>query len=266
MKRDYRPWTIDHGLYFFSKTIVYSLLSIVLLFPACSKQESSLRHTPVVRIVKEMGPGVVNISTEHAAVVKNQAVMLPSLGSGVIINKNGLVLTNAHVLQQASVIYIIFSDGTKVTGKIVGLNQVHDLAVIKIDPPFPLTVIPMAAPDDILIGEPVIALGNPFGLSSSVSTGVISAIHRDLYTPQGQVIFRDLIQTDTAINPGSSGGALLNMDGKLIGLNQIVAQQAQGIGFAIPMKTIEPLLEEFETNYDRMSRNLPASNTGKSQT
>ena len=266
MKQDYRLGTIDHGLYFFSKTIVYSLLSMVLLFPACSKQESTLRHTPVVTIVKAMSPGVVNISTEHTAVVKNQAVKLPSLGSGVIIDKNGLILTNAHVLQQASTIYIIFSDGTKIQGKVVGLNQVHDLAIIKIDSPFPLTVIPMAASDDILIGEPVIALGNPFGLSSSVSTGVVSAIHRDLFTPQGQIIFKDLIQTDTAINPGSSGGALLNMDGKLIGLNQIVAQQAQGIGFAIPVKTIKPLLVEFETNYDKMSRSLPASNTGKSQT
>ena len=248
------------------KKLYLAVLVLLLLFPACSKKENALRHTPVVKIVKEMGPGVVNISTQHAAVVKNQAVQLPSLGSGVVINKNGLILTNAHVLQQASVIYIIFSDGTKTTGKVVGLNQTHDLAIIKIDPPFLLTVIPMASPDDILIGEPVIALGNPFGLSSSVSTGVVSAIHRDLFTPQGQIIFKDLIQTDTAINPGSSGGALLNMDGKLIGLNQIVAQQAQGIGFAIPIKTIKPLLEEFETNYDKMSRNLPASNTGKSQT
>ncbi|MBI4972142.1 MAG: trypsin-like peptidase domain-containing protein [Candidatus Omnitrophica bacterium] len=257
-------------------------MSMVLFFPACSKQENPLRHTPVVNIVKQMSPGVVNISTERMVLMKAQpqqqpaqpnfvsgyqAVKLPSLGSGVIIDKNGLILTNAHVIQQAaSTIYIIFSNGTKIEGKVVGLNQVNDLAVIKIDPPFPLLVIPMATPDDVLIGEPVIALGNPFGLSSSVSTGVISAIHRDLFTPQGQPIFKDLIQTDTAINPGSSGGALLNMDGKLIGINQIVAQQAQGIGFAIPMKTIKPLLEEFETNYSKMARSASASNTGSPQT
>ena len=244
------------------------LLALILIFPACGKKEISPRITPVVKIVKEQSPGVVNISTEKIILKRKevpasqanfdwmkdaqyQAFKMPELGSGVLIDKEGFILTNAHVIQLSQKVFITFSDGTKVEGKIVGVNQPYDLAVIKIDPPFPLTVIAMAEPDDLMIGEPVIALGNPFGLSSSVSTGVISAIHRDLYTPQGQLVFKDLIQTDTAINPGSSGGALLNMDGKLIGMNQIVAQQAQGIGFAIPIKMIKPLLEEFKKNYPK---------------
>ncbi len=255
------------------KRFLLILLSASLLLPACGKKENPLRMTPVVKISKEKSPGVVNISTEQLVLVKTpqqkqggpdfsfpaeqmvsgyQAVKLPSLGSGVVIDKTGLILTNAHVVQRATTIFVILSDGTKLTGKVVGLNQTYDLAVIKIEPPSELKVLDMADPDDLYIGEPVIALGNPFGLSSSVSTGVVSAVHRDLFTPQGQLIFKDLIQTDTAINPGSSGGALLNMDGKLIGINQIVAQQAQGIGFAIPVKTVKPLLEEFKTNYAKL--------------
>ncbi len=251
--------------------ILFPILLCSLMFSSCSKeQKKSPRHTLVVDIIKKASPSVVNISTErvvilqpgqqaqgaqemHSFVSGQRAVKLPSLGSGVIIDKDGLILTNAHVVQQAaSTIFIVFSEGTKIEGKLVGINQTHDLAIIKIEPPFPLEKIHMAEPDDVMIGEPVIALGNPFGLSSSATTGIISAIHRDLYTPQGQLIFKDLIQTDTAINPGSSGGALLNMDGKLIGINQIVAQQAQGIGFAIPVKSIKPLLAEFRTNYEKM--------------
>ena len=278
MMRDQGPETRDQRLEskaFYSWSLVTCLvslvfiLSLVFIFPAWGAKENPLRVTPVVKIVKKESPSVVNISTEQVVLVKKpspfwpdptstqqnflpgvQTVKLPSLGSGVIVDKEGLILTNAHVVAHASTIYVIFSDGRKVIGKLIGLNPTHDLAVIKIDPPFPLKVVEMAIPDDILIGEPVIALGNPYGLSSSISTGVISAIHRDLFTPQGQLVFKDLIQTDTAINPGSSGGALLNMEGKLIGINQIVAQQAQGIGFAIPIKTIKPLLEEFRKNYE----------------
>ncbi len=228
------------------------------------------RVTPAVRIFKKVSPAVVNISTERVVLLnknpywKNQgqaldkiyqnqpaqAQKIPSLGSGVIIDQEGLILTNAHVVDRAaSTIFVTLFNGQKLPAKLIGVNRPNDLAVIKIEPPFPLTLIELANSDQLLIGEPVIAIGNPYGLSSTITTGVVSANKRTLVTPQGQVILKNVIQTDAAINPGSSGGALVNIEGKLIGINQIVAQEAQGISFAIPSNIIKQILPEFMKYY-----------------
>jgi len=241
------------------KFCVVVLIIGCITSPALALDEDSPRMTPVVKIVAQVSPSVVNISSERTQLLKGHAVRgrkaahshVPSLGSGVVFDEEGLILTNAHVIHNTRNLYITFSDGTRVEGRVIALNHAFDLAAIKIDPPFPLKTIQLAEPDDLMIGEPVVAVGNPFGLSSTVTTGVVSAIHRDLYSPQGKLVFKDLIQTDAAINPGSSGGALLNMDGKLIGLSQVVALQAEGIGFAIPVKTLKSLLLEFRELHEK---------------
>jgi len=256
---------------------ILALLLILLLSPASSAfslDDDSPRMSPIVKLVEKISPSVVNISTERIAWLKSkpqwgktgqaldkmyqkyvqtyQQFKLPSVGSGVIINKEGLILTNAHVVDRAGKIYVTFHDGSKAEGAQVGINRVYDLAVIKINVPFELNPIEFGNSDDILVGETVMAIGNPFGLSSTVTTGIISAPKRNFTSPEGKIIFRDLIQTDTAINPGSSGGALINMEGKLIGMNQVIAQEAQGISFAIAANTIKTILPEFINYYEKI--------------
>jgi serine protease Do len=155
-----------------------------------------------------------------------------SLGSGVIVDKRGFILTNNHVIEQADQIEVRLSDKRRFTARVVGKDPKSDLAVIKIDTPDDLPVATLGDSSKIRIGEWAIAIGNPFGLNQTVTVGVISAVGR---SDVGITMYEDFIQTDASINPGNSGGPLLNLNGEVIGINTAIVATGQGIGFAIPI-------------------------------
>ncbi|MCJ7830774.1 MAG: trypsin-like peptidase domain-containing protein, partial [Desulfobacterales bacterium] len=157
-----------------------------------------------------------------------------SLGSGVIIDgQRGFILTNAHVIVKTDAVTVTLQDGRELQAQVVGADAESDLAVLRVDAQDPLPSVAMGSSDDLMIGETVIAIGNPFGFSHTVTTGVISARNRSIKTED--MIFHDFIQIDASINPGNSGGPLLNINGELIGINTAIYAKAQGIGFAIPI-------------------------------
>jgi Do/DeqQ family serine protease len=166
-----------------------------------------------------------------------------SLGSGVIIDgKKGLILTNAHVIQKTGTIKVVLEDEREFEAQIVGADPDSDLAVLKIDSEQVLPAIKMGSSEDLLIGETVIAIGNPFGFSHTVTTGVISAIDRSIRAEDR--VYHDFIQIDASINPGNSGGPLLNINGDLIGINTAIYAKAQGIGFAIPIGKARKIISD----------------------
>ncbi len=212
----------------------------------------SLRYTPVVRAVKAAAPAVVNINTTRTQrTFFGRQRMSQGAGSGVIIDGHkALVLTNAHVVDGASQITVRLLDNREFNAKLIGSDPDFDLAVLKLQNGTNLPDIALGNSSDILIGEPVISIGNPYGYSHTVTTGVISALHRTLNTKQG--VFTDFIQTDAAINPGNSGGPLLNILGELIGINTAIYAEGEGIGFAIPINKAKRVLDELLTTGEVM--------------
>jgi len=166
-----------------------------------------------------------------------------SLGSGVIIDPKGYILTNEHVVAKAVRVKVTLIDNREFEGKVVGADIKSDLAVIKIDSKRPLPYVKMGRSDDLMIGETIVAIGNPFGLKHTVTTGIISALDRTIRASERQV-FSDFIQVDASINPGNSGGPLLNINGSLIGINTAIFKEAQGIGFAIPIDKARRIVDD----------------------
>ncbi|RKY42886.1 MAG: hypothetical protein DRP85_01615 [Candidatus Makaraimicrobium thalassicum] len=255
------------------KEVFHILLVLLICATVSPVFAEDPRQTPVVKVVQENSGSLVNISTERIVLLReypswgsygsefdlffeqffnnlrpSHAMKLKSVGSGVIVDKSGLVITNAHVVNMASDIFVILNDGTSIEGEVVYEDAENDLAIVEIEPPKPLTQIKMAKSGDIIIGESVVAIGNPLGLENSVTLGIISGKNRSLHSSRGEIIFDDLIQTDAPINPGNSGGALLNLAGDLIGINLAVVQNSQSIGFAIPVEKVRKLLDSFKAN------------------
>ena len=227
---------------------------------------SAARLTPEVLAVKKALPWVVNIGTNEQIIQVNdpfapffmeffnqrqnfRATMQYSpIGSGVIVDPHGLILTNEHVVRRAPQIEVRLWDGTAYPARIVGFDALNDLCLLQLTGDYdghPLAYADFARANDLMLGESVIAIGNPFGLEHSVSRGVISAFDRSF--SEGDVSFDDIIQIDAAINPGNSGGPLINLDGQLIGINLAIKADAQGIGFAIPLARIEHFLSYWLT-------------------
>ena len=164
-----------------------------------------------------------------------------SLGSGFVINQQGYILTNAHVIHNATDINVVFSGGKKrYPGKIIGIDRLTDTALLKIEPDSFLKVLPLANSDQLKTGEMVLAMGNPLGLRHSVTSGIISAKERVYPELNDKLI--DFIQTDSAINPGNSGGPLLNLYGEVVGINTALVSHAQSIGFAVPINTAKEVM------------------------
>jgi S1-C subfamily serine protease len=165
-------------------------------------------------------------------------------GSGFVIDKEGHVVTNNHVVEGAESIEVILSDETQVPAQIVGVDPPNDLAVLKIEvDPEKLMPIRLGDSTELRVGQRAIAIGNPFGLDRTLTTGVISALGRPLQEDENTVVY-NVIQTDAAINPGNSGGPLLNMRGQVIGVNTAIRQNAEGIGFAVTVDTIKRVVPE----------------------
>jgi len=233
------------------------LLSLV--FPLALGAHELNRRDAIVDAVQKIAPAVVNINSEYQVRSRtspfsgfgmdpffdsffkdffdpgyNRRQKRSSLGSGVIIDgKRGFILTNAHVVAHAQAISVVLKDEREFEAQIIGIDPDSDLAVLKLDSAENLPAIAMGDSKDLMIGETVIAIGNPFGFSHTVTTGVISALNRSIRTDD--VVYHDFIQTDASINPGNSGGPLLNINGDLIGINTAIYAKAQGIGFAIPI-------------------------------
>ena len=165
------------------------------------------------------------------------------MGSGVIISQDGYVLTNNHVVAGAKEVTVTLADHKEYKGRIVGRDPQTDLAVLKIDAKEALPVSTLGDSDNLKVGDWVVAIGNPFGLDHTVTSGIVSAKGRVI----GAGPYDNFIQTDASINPGNSGGPLLNMQGEVVGINTAIIPQGQGIGFAIPVNTVKPLIPQLET-------------------
>jgi len=216
------------------------------------------RRNEIVAVVGKVSPAVVNISAEQT--VRRRTSLLDeffgfegpsrryktqSLGSGVIINAQGVILTNDHVVSGASRIIATTKSGEEYECDVVGSDQDNDVAVLRIKGTHgTLPAIAMGSSADILIGETVVAIGNPFGLSNTVTAGVVSALGRTVPEENHGRVFTDFIQTDASINPGNSGGPLVNIDGQLIGINTAIVGGATGIGFAIPIDRARRIVDD----------------------
>ena len=249
-------------------TILLSLCSLILIHAPVGYGHELNRETAVVKAVREVSPAVVNISSAYEVRKRTSPFsgfglnpffdeffrdffdprferrqQNTSLGSGVIIDgQKGLILTNAHVIQKAGTIKVVLQDEREFEARIVGADPDSDLAVLKIDSKDRLPAINMGSSEDLMIGETVIAIGNPFGFSHTVTTGVISAINRSIRAQDR--VYHDFIQIDASINPGNSGGPLLNINGDLIGINTAIYAKAQGIGFAIPIGKARKIISD----------------------
>jgi Do/DeqQ family serine protease len=228
-------------------------IGLALLAGSATAADPFLRRTVTVEVVQRAGPAVVNITTERVIASTSPfrrsgndpffdrffedffEPRLPqtvqSLGSGVVIDADRHILTNEHVVGQASRIRVTLADGREFDATLIGADPNNDIAVLRAETKEALPWIPLATSKDLMVGEPLIAIGNPFGLASTVTTGVVSALDRSIRSESR--VFHGFIQTDASINPGNSGGALLDAEGRLIGINTAVYNGGQGIGFAI---------------------------------
>jgi len=179
-----------------------------------------------------------------------------NLGSGVLISPDGYIVTNYHVIEGAAAIQVRLPDKRQFDARIVGTDEATDLAVVKIDGPSDFPVLPIGRSEDVQVGDWVVAVGNPFRLTSTVTAGIVSALGRQLQIIEDQFRIENFIQTDAAINPGNSGGALVNLDGELVGINTAIASRTggyQGYGFAIPANLMERVVTDL-LEYGEMKR------------
>lgn len=243
-----------------SRGLAALLAASILSSSPCA---AASRRTPVVEAVERVSPSVVNISTTQVverdvapfamgpdpffdqffrdfSEPRRQRMTRSSLGSGVIIRGDGYIITNQHVLLRSARITVTLADQRELDATLVGADVDSDLAVLRVLSDQALPTAKIGKSSDLMIGETVIAIGNPFGLSHTVTTGVVSAVGRSMRTEEQ--VFYDLLQTDASINPGNSGGPLLNINGELIGINTAIYQKAQGIGFAIPIERAQRIV------------------------
>jgi S1-C subfamily serine protease len=210
-------------------------------------------------IYKRDAPGVVQVSASIVRKVQSPFDLFPqeergqATGSGFLVDPSGDILTNAHVIDGAASVSVQFEDGVTRAARVVGKDTSTDLALLKVDLNG-LNVKPLELADSrtVQVGDPVIAIGNPFGLDRTLTTGVVSALQREISAPNGFAI-QNVIQTDAAINPGNSGGPLLDAAGRVIGINSQIAtggggQGNVGIGFAVPIDTAKQVIPQLEKN------------------
>ena len=232
------------------------------------------RQSFVAAAVRRAGPAVVTIDTERTVVVPGQQGLAPlpfmdpllrqffglppgsqpqpprqrterGLGSGFVYDSSGLLLTNAHVVEGSTRVSVGLSDGRRVEGKVVGLDPITDLAVVRLVAPGPWPVVALGNSDALQVGDWVIAVGNPFGLDQTVTLGIVSSLNRNAAKLGITDKRLELIQTDAAINPGNSGGPLLDADGAVVGINTLVRSgPGAGLGFAIPINRARVIAEQ----------------------
>jgi serine protease Do len=234
-----------------AKTTQTLLILILLASSPALQAEPPLqfpRETPIVAVYRRTQQAVVNISGEQTVSQRMRPEIfdpwgprfeqqVPVLGSGFVVHEDGFIVTNAHVVENVKRIKAVFSDGREFQARLISADASRDLAVLAIDAGAKLPFIELGVSADLMIGETVIAIGNPYGYSNTVTSGVVSAVGRDIQVNEAYWL-RGLIQTDAPINPGNSGGPLLNVNGQLIGVTTAIRAEAQNIGFAIPVDAL----------------------------
>lgn len=210
-----------------------------------------------IQVYDERNQGVVNITTETVSYYWffEAVPQEGSSGSGAIIDDEGYILTNNHVIKNAVKVYATLASGKRYEAEVVGIDPENDLAVIKIETDEPLTVIPLGSSEDLRVGQKVLAIGNPFSFERTLTTGVISGIGRPIRSQSGSII-QDMIQTDASINPGNSGGPLLDSSGRIIGVNTMIYSPSGGsigVGFAVPIETAKRVIPDL-IRYGRVQR------------
>lgn len=251
------------------RTFLAAAACLAAAVPAVSHADLATRRTPVVVAVEKVQDAVVSISTDELVRMRvggsewydeyfrgyygrphyKQGYRQMALGSGVIIDPKGYVVTNYHVVRRGARIRVHLRDGRELVAKVVGTDPDSDLALLQVDAGGPLPAAPLGDSGSLMLGETVIAIGNPFGLSHTVSTGIVSALHRNLDAKERP--YFDFIQTDASINPGNSGGPLLDIDGEIVGINSAIYGKAQGIGFAIPSARVRRVVGDL-VHYGRV--------------
>jgi serine protease Do len=220
-------------------------MTACLLLPAAVRAQNP-RHTPEVEVVKRVRASVVNIHSERTVRNGNSEELfshaplqnrINGMGTGIVIDPRGYIVTCQHVVEDVNIIRVRLSDRSEHTARVIARDVESDLALLKVDANRPLVPIPLGTATDVMVGEKVIAIGNAYGYEYTVSTGIVSALKRDVNLNK-EVQYKSLIQTDAAINPGNSGGPLMNINGEMIGINVAIRAGAQGISFAIPVETM----------------------------
>ncbi len=216
----------------------------VLLSRGVSEVNPRSRRSAIVQAVERAKPAVVNIHSERSArgpaSIEELFANNPSqnrtngMGTGIVIDPRGYIVTNQHVVEDVNVIRCRLHDGAAHIARVIARDKEHDLALLKIEPAKPLATLTIATSADLMLGETVVAIGNAYGYEHTVTVGIISALKRDVVLNK-DISYKQLIQTDASINPGNSGGPLLNIDGELVGVNVAIRAGAQGISFAIPV-------------------------------
>ena len=214
-----------------------------------------------ISVYDRCNEAVVNITTQVMGYnwFYEPVVTSSGSGSGSIIDRRGYVVTNVHVIEDASVISISLADGSTYEGRVVGQDKESDIAVLKFDPPenVELKTISFGDSETLKVGQKVIAIGNPFALERTMTTGIVSGLGRPIQESTN-VIIRDMIQTDAAINPGNSGGPLLDSQGRMIGINTIIyssSGSSSGVGFAIPASTARRVVNDL-MRYGKVNRGV----------
>ena len=240
--------------FFFVET---SYLRFVIAAPIGPDSQSQRKLTAEekinIHVYESSNRSVININTKATVTTGFFLMESPSegAGSGIVIDKQGHVLTNFHVVEGAQEIQAVLYDGSSHDASLVGVDPVTDVAVLRVEAPAELLVpVQFGSSNDLKVGQRVFAIGNPFGLERTLTTGIISSLNRSLPTRAGRTI-KSIIQTDAAINPGNSGGPLLDSGSLLIGMNTAIASrtgQSSGVGFAIPVGTLERIVPQLITS------------------
>ena len=256
-----KVYSLSANKKFILTTILILFLSLICIQSISAETEQTKSYLTlealsdsIANIAETVGPAVVNIDTVRMVTTQfpsfedpifkrffgrefeefRRTIPQKGTGSGFIINQEGYVLTNEHVVRRADKIKVTLSDGREFDGEVIGSDVTSDMAIVKIKADH-LPIVTLGNSDELRVGEIVIAIGNPYGLQQTVTMGVVSAKGRSIPTGIEGHVYKNFIQTDTAINPGNSGGPLLNIKGEVVGINTAIIPYAQGIGFAIPI-------------------------------
>lgn len=209
-------------------------LFVALLFTSISFAQYE-RKTAIVEAVNKSRDGVVAIKVKTSNGKS-------SVGSGIVVDSDGYILTNYHVVKDASEVKVTLHDDKEVVGEVIGTVSKSDLAIVKVDSSTKINKIRFAKDDDVMVGETVIAIGNPYGFKHTVSIGIVSGLNREIPGPKGNAM-TGIIQHSADINPGNSGGPLLNINGELIGMNVAMREGAKGIAFAINVGVLSQVVQ-----------------------
>ncbi len=217
-----------------------TLLLLVCTLPVGAQE----RVTPLVRAVQLARSSVVNLHSEKSSRSTDDR-KVSGMGTGIVLDERGYIVTNHHVVHEVDSLEATLVGGGRYRARVIAFDKARDLAIIKINPRTPLKVMPLGTSSDLMLAETVFAVGNAYGYDNSITSGIVSALGRDVEVNETQSYY-NLIQTDASINPGNSGGPLLNIKGEVIGINVAIRAGAQRIGFAIPIddarKTIARLM------------------------